>query len=124
MLFNSPVFLFLFLPATVAAYIAVRHWLGPRAVLALLLVASIFFYGWWNPVYVPLLLGLALFNFLVARGLTAYRQMGRSDWVSILLTFGVVVNLAVLGYLKYNGFFIDTANTLLKSTSILQPTLG
>src|SRR6266481_5137348 len=120
MLFNSPVFLFLFLPATVAAYIAVRQLLGPRAVLALLLVASIFFYGWWNPVYVPLLLGLALFNFLVARGLTAYRQMGRGDWVSLLLTFGIVVDLAVLGYFKYTDFFIETANTLFKTNFILQ----
>src|SRR6266481_553582 len=120
MLFNSPVFLFLFLPATVAAYIAVRQLLGPRAVLALLLVASIFFYGWWNPVYVPLLLGLALFNFLVARGLTAYRQMGRGDWVSLLLTFGIVVDLAVLGYFKYTDFFIETANELFKTNFILQ----
>jgi D-alanyl-lipoteichoic acid acyltransferase DltB (MBOAT superfamily) len=120
MLFNSPVFLFLFLPATVAAYIAVRQLLGPRAVLGLLLAASIFFYGWWNPVYVPLLLGLALFNFLVARGLSAYRQMGRGDWVSLLLTFGVVVDLAVLGYFKYTDFFIETANELFKTNFMLQ----
>jgi D-alanyl-lipoteichoic acid acyltransferase DltB (MBOAT superfamily) len=84
------------------------------------LVASIFFYGWWNPVYVPLLLGLALFNFLVARGLTAYRQMGRSDWVSVLLTFGIVVDLGVLGYFKYTDFFIETANTLFKTDFMLQ----
>src|ERR1700737_864191 len=120
MLFNSPVLLFLFLPATVAAYIAVRQLLGPRAVLALLLVASIFFYGWWNPAYVPLLLGLALFNFLVARGLTACRQAGRGDWVALLLTFGVVVDLAVLGYFKYTDFFIETANELFKTNFILQ----
>src|SRR6266513_1152164 len=120
MLFNSPVFLFLFLPATVAAYIAVRQLLGPRAVLALLLVASIFFYGWWNPVYVPLLLGLALFNFLIARAMTAYRQTDRSDWVSILLTFGVVVDLAVFGVLKNIEFFIETANALFKTNLILQ----
>jgi len=120
MLFNSPVFLFLFLPVTVAAYIAVRHFLGPRAVLALLLIASIFFYGWWNPVYVPLLLGLALFNFVVARGLTACRQMGRNNWLSLLLTFGVVVDLAVLGYFKYTDFFIETANTLFATDFLLQ----
>src|SRR5919109_4840140 len=120
MLFNSPVFIFLFLPATVAAYIAVRYFLGPRAVLALLLLASIFFYGWWNPVYVPLLLGLAVFNFLVARGITACRAASRRDWVSILLTFGVVVDLATLGYFKYTDFFIDTANTLFKSNFMLQ----
>ncbi|HEV8680576.1 MAG TPA: MBOAT family protein, partial [Stellaceae bacterium] len=73
MLFNSPIFLFAFLPATVAGYIILRQFSGPRAVLGWLLAASIFFYGWWNPVFVPLLLGLALFNFIVARGITAYR---------------------------------------------------
>ena len=58
MLFNSPIFLFGFLPVTVALYLVVRQLFGPRAVLGLLLCASIFFYGWWNPAYVPLLLGL------------------------------------------------------------------
>src|SRR4029077_2038831 len=111
MLFNSPVFLFLFLPATVAAYIAVRQLLGPRAVLALLLVASIFFYGWWNPAYVPLLLGISGFNFVVAWAITAQRQQGRADRVSWLLTGGVAVNLTLLGYFKYTDFLISTANT-------------
>ncbi len=120
MLFNSPIFLFVFLPATVAAYILVRQVAGPRAVLGLLLVASIFFYAWWNPVYVPLLLGLAVFNFVVARGITAYRQAGRADRVSLLLTFGVVVDLMVLGYFKYTDFFIETANTLFQTEFVLQ----
>src|ERR1044071_1455256 len=101
MLFNSPLFLFLFLPATVAAYIVLRQIAGPRAVLGLLLLASLFFYGWWNPIYVPLLFGLAAFNFLVARGITAAREGGRSDWVSVLLTFGIVADIAVLGYFNF-----------------------
>src|SRR5437764_3088067 len=120
MLFNSPLFLFLFLPATVAAYIVLRQLAGPRAVLGLLLLASIFFYGWWNPIYVPLLFGLAVFNFLVARGITAARQAGRSDWVSLLLTFGIVADLAVFGYFKYTDFFLDTANALFRTNFILQ----
>src|SRR5260370_24653078 len=120
MLFNSPIFLFVFLPATVAAYIIVRQVAGPRAVLGLLLVASIFFYAWWNPVYVPLLLGLAVFNFVVARGITACREVGRADRVSLLLTFGIVVDLMVLGYFKYTDFFIETANTLFQANFVLQ----
>jgi hypothetical protein len=44
-LFNSPIFLFIFLPATVAAYIVLRDWAGPRAVLGLLVAASVVFYG-------------------------------------------------------------------------------
>src|SRR6202158_2565296 len=93
MLFNSPIFLFGFLPVTVALYLVVRQTLGPRAVLGLLLCASIFFYGWWNPAYVPLLLGLALFNFVVARGITAFRMAGRADRVTLVLTFGIVGDL-------------------------------
>src|SRR5438105_15101308 len=120
MLFNSPLFLFLFLPATVAAYIVLRQLVGPRAVLGLLLLASIFFYGWWNPTYVPLLFGQAVFNFLVARGITAARQAGRRDWVSLLLTFGIVADLAVFGYFKYTDFFLDTANALFRTNFILQ----
>ncbi len=120
MLFNSPIFLFVFLPATVAGYLVLRQLAGTRAVLGWLLIASIIFYGWWNPVYVPLLLGLALFNFIVARGITACRASGRADRVSLLLTFGVVVDLMVLGYFKYTDFLIDTANALLQTNFILQ----
>ena len=73
MLFNSPIFLFAFLPATVGFYVLLRQFAGPRAVLGLLLSASLLFYAWWNPVYLPLLCGIAVFNFLVARSITAQR---------------------------------------------------
>src|SRR5580765_1716780 len=120
MLFNSPIFLFVFLPATVLAYLLVRQLLGPRAVLAVLLAASIVFYGWWNPAYVPLLLGIAAFNFIVARIITAQRQQGRTDRVSWLLAGGVAVDVAMLGYFKYTDFLISTANTVLQTNFTLQ----
>jgi alginate O-acetyltransferase complex protein AlgI len=120
MLFNSPVFLFLFLPGTVLAYLLVRQLAGPRAVLGLLLVASIFFYGWWNPAYVPLLLGIAAFNFVVARAITAQRQQGRAERVSWLLTGGIAVDLLLLGYFKYTDFLISTASTMLQTDFMLQ----
>src|SRR6516162_5178796 len=108
MLFNSPIFLFAFLPATVGLYIVLRHFAGPRAVLGLLLAASLFFYGWWNPVYLPLLGGVAVFNFVIARWITASRVAGRAARVRLLLIFGIAVDLAVLGYFKYTDFLIDT----------------
>ena len=81
MLFNSPIFLFVFLPGTVVAYLLLRQLAGPRAVLGLLVAVSLLFYGWWNPLYVPLLGGLAVFNFLVARGMAAQRRAGRPERV-------------------------------------------
>src|SRR5229473_754203 len=120
MLFNSPVFLFLFLPGTVAAYILLRQLAGPRAVLGLLIAVSLLFYGWWNPLYVPLLGSLAVFNFLVARAMAAQRRAGRPDLGSWLLTFGIVGDLLALAYFKYTDFLIDTANTLLQTDFTLQ----
>jgi D-alanyl-lipoteichoic acid acyltransferase DltB (MBOAT superfamily) len=120
MLFNSPVFIFVFLPATVGLYIVVRQLVGPRGVLGLLLVASILFYGWWNPVYLPLLGGIAVFNFVLARWMTAERGAGRTARVRLLLSFGIAVDVMALGYFKYTDFFIDTANTLFKTDFMLQ----
>jgi len=120
MLFNSPVFLFVFLPATVGSYLLLRQLVGPRAVLGLLLGASLFFYGWWNPLYLPLLGGIAVFNFAVARWITAARRVGRTGWVRPLLIFGIGIDLSVLGYFKYTDFLIDTANTLLQTDFLLQ----
>src|SRR5216684_2951666 len=120
MLFNSPIFLFLFLPGTVTAYIVLRQLAGPRAVLGLLVAVSLVFYGWWNPLYVPLLGSLAVFNFLVARAMAAQCRAGRLDRVSRLLTFGIVGDLMALGYFKYTDFLIGTANVLLQTNFTLQ----
>ena len=114
MLFNSPTFLFAFLPATVALYI-VLHWLaGPRTVLGLLLAASVLFYGWWNPAYLPLLGILAVVNFALAQAMLVGRRDGRFDRVSLLLALGVGFDLIVLGYFKYTNFLIGSLNELLR----------
>src|SRR4051812_36021421 len=55
MLFSDPWFLFVFLPGVLAGAILVRRLAGARAVLGFLVLASVFFYGWWNPIYLPLL---------------------------------------------------------------------
>ena len=119
-LFNSPIFLFIFLPATVAGYLVLHHFSGPRAVLGFLVAASLVFYGWWNPLYLPMLAVLAAFNFGVARAIAAQRRASRSDRVALLLTFGIVGDLAVLGYFKYTDFLIDTANHVLGTDLLLQ----
>ena len=67
MLFNSPVYLFLFLPAAVLGYYAARRFAGLGAAVIVLLAASLFFYGYWKPVYLLLLGGSILVNFYLAR---------------------------------------------------------
>ena len=63
MLYNSYIFIFLFLPITLLGF----HLLGKkghhRLTIGWLVAASLFFYGWWNPIYIALLVGSALFNY-------------------------------------------------------------
>ena len=105
MLFNSQIFLFAFLPATLLAYYLLRHHVGHRAALGALIAASFVYYRWWNPVYLPLLIGSLGFNYLVGRALDGGRRPR-------LLAFGIAVNLLVLGIFKYADFFIDTATMM------------
>jgi alginate O-acetyltransferase complex protein AlgI len=102
MLFNSYTFIFAFLPLTLAGYFVLGRF-SARAAGLWLVLASFFFYGWWDARYVWLLLGSAIFNF--AMGAALARKPSTA-----LLSFAVAANLALLGYYKYANFFIDTAN--------------
>ncbi len=112
MLFNSPIFLFAFLPLTALICFVVRAYLGREASLGFLVLASLFFYGWWNPAYLPLLIGLACFNFLLARVILNERMKPGGGWKNVLVTFGVCVDLGALAYFKYTDFLISTTNAV------------
>ncbi|MGE5477763.1 MAG: MBOAT family O-acyltransferase [Bacteroidales bacterium] len=103
MLFNSLSFIFGFLPVALAGYWLLARHQGPR--LWFLLVASIVFYGYWDPRFVPLLLGTIGFNWLAA-GL--FVRTGRRWVVAATIT----ANLAVLGVYKYTDFLTGTLNDL------------
>lgn len=112
MLFNSAEFLLAFLPVTFLVY----FWLnGMRLVVAgksWLVFASLFFYGWWNPDYLPLILISMLVNFALGSTLARSALPRRSNppesafaHRKALLAMGVVFNLGLLGYYKYADFF-------------------
>lgn len=109
MLFHSATFIFYFLPATVAIYFLCRSLIHPVAARAALLLCSLFFYSWWNVIYLPLILGSIVFNFLV--GSLLCRQADRQKKKPWLI-LGVLVNLALLGTFKYFDFFIGNINAV------------
>ena len=109
MLFNSNAFVFVFLPVVLALFFGVRRAAGSRAAIAFLFVASVFFYGWWNPAYVWLLLGSIGFNFSLAR---AALFLADPRVRRLALTCGVVTNLGLLGYCKYANFFVVNLDAL------------
>jgi len=112
MLFNSYEFIFLFLPATVFVYFYLAKKRLTIASKAWLILASLFFYSWWNVVYLPLILGSILFNFAVGSALSNEKISPKSFPRKIILIFGLVANISLLGYFKYVDFFISTANSL------------
>lgn len=107
MLFSSIVFLVTFLPAVMILY----YLLPVRFRNVILLLASLVFYAWGEPVYLFLMLLSILFNYFsgldIARNLQDKRAAKRS------LVFNLIINLAVLGFFKYEGFVLDTLNGIL-----------
>jgi D-alanyl-lipoteichoic acid acyltransferase DltB (MBOAT superfamily) len=100
MLFNSFVFLLMYLPVVVAGYLVLSRWL-PRWTTTWLALASLFFYGYWDLRYLPLLMSSIAFNFWAARRMTA-SVAHRKRW----LVFALTANLALLGYYKYANFLL------------------
>ena len=103
MLFNSYEFILLFLPITFFVYFYLNSKKQILASKIFLVSASLFFYSWWNPIYLPLILGSMIFNFYIGESL------GRKS-TKKMLTFGIVGNVALLGYFKYTDFFIENFN--------------
>ncbi len=100
MLFNSAVFILAFLPAAWLGFFALGTSGQHRLAVIWLALASLFFYGWWNVTYVPLLLGSIVVNYVIGRALARRRSKP-------LLIAGVAANLALLGYYKYAGFLVQ-----------------
>ncbi len=110
MLFNSYVFILLFLPLTLAGFFLIAQWHSQRLAKFWLTLASYAFYAYWNPAYLPLLLGSVVLNFYCGSAIT--RAVRASARAKTLLVLGVGGNLALLGYYKYAGFLINTANSV------------
>lgn len=115
MLFNSYEFIFLFLPVTFFVYFWLNKKRLTQASKAWLVFASLFFYSWWNVIYLPLIMGSILFNFTVGSTISKKGSAAVKNGISrkSLLTFGIVANILLLGYFKYMDFFIGNANILL-----------
>lgn len=104
MVFSSVTFLFIFLPIVFILYT-----LLPNLTLknSLLIIASLIFYAFGEPVYVFLLIFSALVNYIFGLNVTGYNKK-----VKIILALAVIYNIGMLGIFKYSNFIIDTINDL------------
>lgn len=113
MLFNSYVFIFAFLPLVLCGYYIFASRLGMKWALFWLILASLFFYGWWNPVYLALILVSIVFNYAVSRRIEGSRNRH-------FLVLGIAVNLGFLAYFKYANFFVENLNALFETGLVME----
>ena len=112
MLFNSYIFILAFLPITLAGFFLLGGQGKARSAALWLTLASFFFYAWWNPRYLVLLLISIVVNYWIGVGINQARHGRMPLSPKVLLTSGVALNLSALAYYKYTHFFIENCRHL------------
>jgi alginate O-acetyltransferase complex protein AlgI len=109
-LFNSFPFIFGFLPISLIATYA----FGRKQALAKLILAvlSLIFYAWWRLEYLPLLLFSIAFNYIIGDRIQRAVAAERERQAKILLTVGVLIDVAMLGWFKYANFLVDNIDAV------------
>ena len=106
MLFSSIVFLFTFFPIVLLLYYLVpEKWKN-----YILLIASLIFYAWGEPIYIFLMLFSIGFNYLSGLDLSTEENERKKKFKFI---WNIIVNLSILGFFKYYGFFLDSLESIL-----------
>lgn len=109
MVFSSATFLLLFLPIVFLINLVLpRKWSNP-----FLVIASLIFYGWGEPIYILLMIFSSLVNFILTRnGVNRYK-----------LIYAVIFNIGLLGIFKYTDFFVSIINVV-TGLSFIQPDIS
>ncbi len=111
MLFNSHIFIFFFLPITVMVYFGLNKKRLTTAAKGWLIFSSLFFYSYWNIVYLPLILVSILVNYSITKSIIEYDEKVKNIISKRSLFYaGLIFNIGLLGYFKYMDFFILNIN--------------
>src|ERR1700722_10818547 len=102
MLFNSPEFIFLFLPSAFALHFTLARWNITAAAVGTT-ISPLLFYAWWNPPFVVLPVASIAANFWLANRIVAAEKIGARSW----LIAGICANVLVLCYYKYADFLLS-----------------
>lgn len=103
MVFNSYIFIFLFLPLTLGIYYLLHSLKKYEYAKVWLIGMSLWFYGYFNPSYLVIILTSIIGNYII------YKKLYRTNKKSLLI-LGIILNLAALFYFKYYDFFIENMN--------------
>ena len=108
MVFSSLMFIFLFLPAVLVIYFAVP---GYKAKNVVILISSLIFYAWGEPVYIFLIMISTVLDYTWGRLIGKYRETDKKR-CRLFVACSVTINLLILGFFKYAGFLVGTLNSV------------
>jgi|TARA_B100001964_G_C14238714_1_gene603841 D-alanyl-lipoteichoic acid acyltransferase DltB (MBOAT superfamily) len=123
MLFNSYEFIFYFLPSVLVLYYGSLYISYNILAVIILIIASLFFYAWWNPIYLILIIFSILVNYTIGNLLKSSdinQLFSLSIKKKLILIVGISINLFLLGYFKYANFFIENINHILNTNIFLE----
>lgn len=112
MLFNSFIFIFVFLPLVMLLYAYLTRLGQIRTAKLMLIVGSLIFYMYWNVYYLGLLLLSMFVNYALSRWMHGYDEIRSKKSILVL---ALVFNIGLLGFFKYYNFFISNINYIFSS---------
>ncbi|MCC0177340.1 MBOAT family protein [Waterburya agarophytonicola K14] len=113
MLFNSFEFIFLFLPVTLIVFFLLgkrKKYIKQQIPILWLVLASLFFYGWWKPLNLPLIILSIVINYSLGHLLG--NVLEKTTVKKAIIFFGIMFNLGLICYFKYANFFVRNVNQL------------
>ena len=116
MVFSSYLFLFAFLPLVLGGYYLLSLFKNPIYQRLFLIGASLFFYGYFNPSYLLIIVVSIFINYLLASCISG----SKGTFQTVLFWLGVLFNVGLLGYFKYRDFFVENINTLFHTSFVLK----
>lgn len=110
MLFSSLIFLFVFLPSIIFFY-----YISPKKMRnSVLLVFSLFFYGYGEPKYLSIMILSIVVNYIMGLLVDKYRM--QKNIIRLIIFLTICSNLAIIGYYKYTNFIIQNINEIFNSS--------
>ena len=116
MVFSSYIFLFAFLPLVLLGYYLLSGLKDPIYQRLFLIGASLFFYGYFNPSYLLIIVVSIFVNYLLAACISG----GKGRFQTVCFWLGVLFNVGLLGYFKYRDFFVENINALFHTSFLLK----
>ena len=113
MLFNSYLFIFIFLPIVLIVWFSLNKMKMHKIAEIFLIGMSLWFYAYFNFSYLFIIVGSCLFNFLISYFINRIekKQSGnRNSGIKVLGIIGIIANIGILFYYKYFDFFIENVN--------------